>query len=195
VDEHYNIYVIDFGVSRVSPDDPLEKQTIVCTPTWMAPEVLSKQPYDHKADTYSFALVLWGMLTGKPPYDDIPPVSLPMHICHRNYREKIPIDADPRLSDLITRMWDQNPEKRPNFSEILDFLWNLKDEKTGRYYCHMHDHVPDGCFYYIFRFIKDRRSIWAMGITSKRFRGIYLKWENGTLKKEMKEITGHHHQL
>jgi len=88
IDEHFNVYVIDYGVSRVSPDDPLEKQTIVGTPVWMAPEVLSKLPYSSKADSYSFSLVLWGMVTGRVPYANVPPLSLPLEVCFRKYREK-----------------------------------------------------------------------------------------------------------
>jgi fused-like protein len=62
VDEHYNAFVIDFGVSRVATFDPKDKMTLVGTPTYMAPEVLDAKPYDHKADTYSFAFVLWAMV-------------------------------------------------------------------------------------------------------------------------------------
>ena len=62
VDEHYNAFVIDFGVSRVATFDPKDKMTLVGTPTYMAPEVLDARPYDEKADTYSFAFVLWSMV-------------------------------------------------------------------------------------------------------------------------------------
>lgn len=62
VDEHFHVYVIDFGVSRVSTADPTEKMTLIGTPSYMAPEVLDGQPYDGKADTYSFVLVLWSMV-------------------------------------------------------------------------------------------------------------------------------------
>ncbi|KAJ0771137.1 putative dual-specificity kinase TKL-Pl-4 family [Helianthus annuus] len=32
---------------------------------WMAPEVIEHKPYDHKADVFSFGVVLWELLTGK----------------------------------------------------------------------------------------------------------------------------------
>lgn len=89
VDNHYNCFVIDFGVSRVTAVNPSSKMTVigthtvsyitssslfVCTvfliqsyatlgtPSYMAPEVLDAQPYGVKADTYSFALVLWSIV-------------------------------------------------------------------------------------------------------------------------------------
>ncbi|KAJ0890553.1 putative dual-specificity kinase TKL-Pl-4 family [Helianthus annuus] len=32
---------------------------------WMAPKVIEHKPYDHKADVFSFGVVLWELLTGK----------------------------------------------------------------------------------------------------------------------------------
>ena len=37
VDEAYRVFVIDFGVSRVSAPDPREKMTLIGTPSYMAP--------------------------------------------------------------------------------------------------------------------------------------------------------------
>jgi serine/threonine protein kinase len=38
---------------------------------WMAPEVLSDQPYDLKADIYSYAVVAWEVVTRRKPYDGV----------------------------------------------------------------------------------------------------------------------------
>ncbi|GKV53651.1 hypothetical protein SLEP1_g60168 [Rubroshorea leprosula] len=32
---------------------------------WMAPEVINHQQYDQKADVFSFAIVLWELVTAK----------------------------------------------------------------------------------------------------------------------------------
>ncbi|XP_035833117.1 serine/threonine-protein kinase STY13-like [Helianthus annuus] len=55
---------VDFGVARV------KAQTGVMTAEtgtyrWMAPEIIEHKPYDHKADVFSFGVVLWELLTGK----------------------------------------------------------------------------------------------------------------------------------
>uniref|UniRef100_A0A6B2L6B9 Protein kinase domain-containing protein n=1 Tax=Arcella intermedia TaxID=1963864 RepID=A0A6B2L6B9_9EUKA len=167
VDEHYNVYVIDFGVSRVSPDDPVEKQTIVGTPLWMAPEVLSKEPYNEKADSYSFALVLWGMITGKAPYSSLPPLSVPINVV-QGYREEIPEYADPQLAKLIKQLWDSDQNSRMGMDQLLDILYYMQDPKTGRYYCRVYDALLDDQFGHIFGYL-GTRSVLAFGCTSKRF--------------------------
>ncbi|XP_024451734.1 serine/threonine-protein kinase STY46 isoform X3 [Populus trichocarpa] len=64
MDENGVVKVADFGVARV------QDQTGVMTAEtgtyrWMAPEVIEHKPYDHKADVFSFGIVLWELLTGK----------------------------------------------------------------------------------------------------------------------------------
>lgn len=39
-------------------------------PLWMAPEVLTGQPLDEKADVYSYGIVLWELFTQTEPYED-----------------------------------------------------------------------------------------------------------------------------
>jgi serine/threonine protein kinase len=40
------------------------------SPVYMAPEVLADKAYDEKADVYSFAVVLWELVTNKKPYEE-----------------------------------------------------------------------------------------------------------------------------
>ena len=45
-----------------------KKEGLHGTPAWMAPELLDAGVITTKADVYSFAVVLWEMLTRKQPY-------------------------------------------------------------------------------------------------------------------------------
>jgi serine/threonine protein kinase len=42
----------------------------------MAPEVIEHNPYGEKADVFSFGIVLWELLTGKVPYQEMTPLQV-----------------------------------------------------------------------------------------------------------------------
>ncbi|RDX70224.1 Serine/threonine-protein kinase STY46, partial [Mucuna pruriens] len=64
IDENRVVKVADFGVARVHIQSGIMTAE-TGTYRWMAPEVIEHKPYDHKADVFSFAIVLWELLTGR----------------------------------------------------------------------------------------------------------------------------------
>lgn len=66
--------IFDFGLARVMPEDdgcPYTDKFEMSgagSPRYMAPECLSGDSYNMKADVYSFAIVLWEMLSASRPY-------------------------------------------------------------------------------------------------------------------------------
>ncbi|CAA7396871.1 unnamed protein product [Spirodela intermedia] len=108
------VKVADFGLARFqNPDGEMTRET--GTYRWMAPEIMNHQPYDHKADVFSFGIVLWELATSKIPYSDLTPIQAALCVI-KGLRPKPPSDA--RLVDLMQRCWDEAPARRPQFSEI-----------------------------------------------------------------------------
>ena len=61
------IKIADFGLSCfTSPDEPLNM--IAGTPGYIAPEIISKKPYDHKCDYWSLGVILFMLLAGELPF-------------------------------------------------------------------------------------------------------------------------------
>lgn len=71
--------ILDFGLAKsIHPQASLAGATpaaaetlpgyIVGTATYMSPEQVKGEPLDHRTDQFSFGLVLWEMLTGKPAF-------------------------------------------------------------------------------------------------------------------------------
>ncbi len=62
-----NVKVIDFGTAiAFNPD--LGMNTMLGTPYYMAPEIFSQSFYDEKCDVWSLGVILYVMLTGRPPF-------------------------------------------------------------------------------------------------------------------------------
>ena len=65
--EKATIKISDFGLSRFLSEAQLT--TTTCgTPGYVAPEVLQREPYDHRCDYWSLGVVLFLMLSGTPPF-------------------------------------------------------------------------------------------------------------------------------
>ncbi|KAL4585071.1 hypothetical protein LXL04_009685 [Taraxacum kok-saghyz] len=127
MDEHEVVKVADFGVARV------KAQTGVMTAEtgtyrWMAPEVIEHKPYDHKADVFSFGVVLWELLTGKLPYEYLTPLQAAVGVVQKGLRPTIPKNTLPKLTELLERCWQQDPTLRPDFTEIIDNLQQIAKE-------------------------------------------------------------------
>src|SRR5690242_17486446 len=93
---------------------------------YMAPEQAAADPNtDHRADLYALGVVGYEMLVGAPPFYGRTPQALlaaqlterPQPISSRRY------DVPPALADLVMRMMEKDPAKRPRTaSEVARLL-------------------------------------------------------------------------
>ncbi|KAH9757507.1 hypothetical protein KPL71_016418 [Citrus sinensis] len=132
MDTHNVVKVADFGVARFQ-----NKGGVMTAETgtyrWMAPEVINHQLYDQKADVFSFAIVLWELVTAKVPYDSMTPLQAALGV-RQGLRPDLPENAHPKLIDLMQRCWDAVSDNRPSFSEIkleLEVLLQEVQEPSG----------------------------------------------------------------
>ncbi|WVZ19986.1 hypothetical protein V8G54_007308 [Vigna mungo] len=130
IDENGVVKVADFGVARVHNQSGIMTAE-TGTYRWMAPEVIEHRPYDHKADVFSFAIVLWELLTGKLPYEHLSPLQAAVGVIQKGLRPKIPSHTHSKLVELLHWCWHHDSSLRPNFSEILEFLLRVTKTVTG----------------------------------------------------------------
>ncbi|HEY6175334.1 MAG TPA: serine/threonine-protein kinase, partial [Kofleriaceae bacterium] len=74
--------IIDFGLARMV--DGASRGTPVGTPDYMAPEVWLGEAPSRRADVYSLGAVLFELLTGAPPFTDVPAAELRQHVTTRD---------------------------------------------------------------------------------------------------------------
>ncbi|XP_006660922.2 serine/threonine-protein kinase STY46-like [Oryza brachyantha] len=127
MDENGTVKVADFGVARVKAQSGVMTAE-TGTYRWMAPEVIEHKPYDHKADVFSFGILMWELLTGKIPYEYLTPLQAAVGVVQKGLRPTIPKNAHAKLSELLQKCWQQEPAERPDFSEILETLQRITEE-------------------------------------------------------------------
>ena len=76
------VKLLDFGIARVADQTALTRTgTTLGTPLYMSPEQILAQPLDHRTDIYSFGVVLYEVLAGRPPFDG-EPIQVAMQHCN-----------------------------------------------------------------------------------------------------------------
>ena len=101
------------------------------TVSYMAPDVIESNSYNEKVDVYSFGLIVWEMLERRSPFPDaMQAVDVVMLVKDGKRPEfselpsgdKIDQNSLQRLKalrQLVVGCWNNDPVRRPSFSEIL----------------------------------------------------------------------------
>jgi serine/threonine protein kinase len=109
--------LIDFGYAKVSltAGDNAKNGTLL----YAAPELLKCGSYNtQKADVWSLAILLYGMATGKLPFDGGNEQQLMRQIRHGKL--EFPRTMDRGVEALIKRMAKVNPNERPTVTAVLE---------------------------------------------------------------------------
>jgi len=120
-----NVKIADFGLSRPAVDNTMTPRT--GTPQWTAPEVTRSEKYSTKADVYSYGIVIFEVLTRQKPFHTMPCLAAAYDVAFKGLRPEFPIEIVneyPQYVDLAKRCWRENPDERPSFKEIVEFLQN-----------------------------------------------------------------------
>jgi eukaryotic-like serine/threonine-protein kinase len=116
--------VTDFGIAKAlsaardtNPSSSLTMTgTSIGTPAYMAPEQSAGDPsLDHRSDIYSFGVMAYEVLAGRPPFEGLTPVKLmSAHFNERprDLREVRP-DTPPALAELVMRCLEKEATARP----------------------------------------------------------------------------------
>jgi hypothetical protein len=113
--------ICDFGSSR----DQCLNYTLtgrVGAPSYMAPELYDDDDYNEKVDIYSFALMLYEVVVGRPVFPRTLTLGCLMRKVLNGERAEVPGGVENIVEDLIQRGWSHNKNDRPSFSEIYDKL-------------------------------------------------------------------------
>ncbi|XP_043853794.1 serine/threonine-protein kinase PAK 4-like isoform X1 [Dromiciops gliroides] len=110
----------DFGFcAQVNKEMPRRK-SLVGTPYWMAPELISCLPYGPEVDIWSLGVMVIEMVDGEPPYFNEPPLKA-MKMIRDNLPPKLKNlhKVSPSLKGFLDRLLVRDPAQRATASELL----------------------------------------------------------------------------
>ena len=117
---NYNSKIGDLGLCQQI--DKKDNKIVGIIP-YLAPEVLSKEPYTKESDIYSFGMIMWEFTTGKKPFHVRPHDHHLILDILNGERPQITDDTPEFYLELMKRCWDHNPKNRPTAKEIHHYLW------------------------------------------------------------------------
>jgi serine/threonine-protein kinase len=93
---------------------------------WMAPEVMNGAAATEKADVFSFAVVLWELMTAAVPFAGQIAVAISRAVVDRHERPPLPVACPSALKALIKRMWHAEPRRRMTAAEVLGAVMGVE---------------------------------------------------------------------
>eukprot|EP00731_Ephydatia_muelleri_P025811 Em0017g894a len=114
----------------------LKSLNVLCFPGDVVKLFSATQKPNLACDVYSFAILLWVIVTHKVPYDGMNLAAILSQVIKEGKRPDIPSSCPEFLSGLMTQCWDEDPKKRPTFKVILQVL---EEEKIKR------PEIPSSC--------------------------------------------------
>ncbi len=133
-DIHGELKVFDFDIARVCPASEnssrangKNEETFLMTqkvgsPRYMSPEVAKREPYNLKADVYSYAVLTHQIITLQKPYDDITDEDHDELVFHKGVRPFLPVAMPVHTKDLLTKAWSADISMRPNMETIRQMI-------------------------------------------------------------------------
>ncbi len=109
-----SVKVADFGIARVSSAQSTLTREALGSVHYISPEQAKGSKIDYRSDLYSLGVVMYEMLTGRPPYDGETPVSVAIQ--HINAQATRPRVLNPQipvgLEQITMRAMEADMEAR-----------------------------------------------------------------------------------
>jgi serine/threonine-protein kinase len=106
-------YISDFGIAKFTASSTnVTGSAIIGTPAYISPEQAQGESIDGRSDIYALGIILFEMLSGKPPFDaDTPMAVVVKHITEPvphilDYNAKLPAGVEPVIEKAMAKNRD-----------------------------------------------------------------------------------------
>lgn len=127
------VKVADFGLARAADSDLASTRTglVMGTVAYCAPEQITHGRTDQRSDVYSAGVVLFELLTGRPPFQG----ESPMNVAYQHVHHRVPAPSSRRtgipteIDETVVAATDSDPTARP--PDAAAFLAELADLRSA----------------------------------------------------------------
>lgn len=129
IDQYGKVTVIDFGLCAIQDNKdskPQLRREWCGSDNYISPEIVRKIPYDpYKADVFSVGVVLFCLLFGVFPFENLRVCGTNLREAMRKLKVRFPNDVlvSDEAKDLVIRMLEDDPMKRPTIEEVINHRW------------------------------------------------------------------------
>ena len=117
------VKLIDFGTAKIF-EKGVQENKYVGSSYYMAPEVI-KRKYDEKCDLWSIGVILYILLTGRPPFDGNDDEEILENVkkgVYDKWAYPFPL-LSAHAKDLIFKLLQYDPKKRLSAEEAIEHPW------------------------------------------------------------------------
>ncbi len=121
LNERGQVKIMDFGIARVESSSLTMAGTVVGTPAYMAPELISGEPIDQRCDLFAAGVILYQLLTGEKPFagDSMTAIMHKVVNMEPVAPSILVAGLPPQLDEIIAKALAKDPASR--FQTALEF--------------------------------------------------------------------------
>ena len=108
------IKIMDFGIAKMATSTKTQTNIVLGTPTYMSPEQIAGKKVDGRSDIFSLAVVLFELLTGRPPFmaDNVSALLFAIAQTPHPSLKAIRPDLPPTVKAVVDRALQKDPALR-----------------------------------------------------------------------------------
>lgn len=126
------IKIMDFGIAKMATSTKTQTDIIMGTPTYMSPEQIAGKKVDGRSDIFSLAVVMFELLTGRPPFlaDNVSALLFAIAQTPHPSLKMLRPDLPPSLKEILDRALRKDPAHR--YHRASEFATALRSCAEGQ---------------------------------------------------------------
>lgn len=125
------IKIMDFGIAKMAMSAKTQTNIVMGTPTYMSPEQIAGKKVDGRSDMFSLAVVMFELLTGRPPFlaDNVSALLFAIAQTPHPSLKALRPDLPPTVKDVMDRALQKDPAQR--YRRASEFATALRSCAQG----------------------------------------------------------------